>query len=106
MEQLLPVLMIVAMVAFILAKQIGKITKKLDTFSNDVSFDRYAKFSSIIQDEVREIKQNIDSSKSIDERLYLLLEGKDEREALEILSDFIRKLVFFETLMAKQKKCK
>lgn len=103
MEQLLPVLMIVAMVAFILAKQIGKITKKLDTFSNDVSFDRYAKFSSIIQDEVREIKQNIDSSKSIDERLYLLLEGKDEREALEILSDFIRKLVFFETLMAKQK---
>ena len=106
MEQLLPVLMIVAMVAFILAKQIGKITKKLDTFSNDVSFDRYAKFSSIIQDEVREIKQNIDSSKSIDERLYLLLEGKDEREALEILSDFIRKLVFFETMMAKQKSTK
>ncbi|AFL68571.1 hypothetical protein [Sulfurospirillum barnesii] len=103
MEQLIPVLMIVAMVAFVLAKQIGKITTKLDTFSKTESYEHYAKFSSIIQEEVREIKQNIDTSKSIDKAVYVLLEGKDERDALEILSDFIRKLVFFETLMAKQK---
>lgn len=103
MEQLLPVLMIVMMVAFVLAKQIGKITTKLDTFSKTESYERYAKFSSIIQEEVREIKQSIDSSKNLEERPYVLLEGKDEGEALELLSDNIRKLVFFETLMAKQK---
>ena len=35
MEQLIPVLMIVAMVAFVLVKQIGKLTNRLDTFVDE-----------------------------------------------------------------------
>lgn len=103
MEQLIPVLMVVAMVAFVLVKQIGKLTTKLDTFADESSYDRYAKFSAIIQEHVREIKQSLDSSKTPNERPFKLLEGKNEDEALELLSNFIRKLVFFETMMAKQK---
>ncbi|MFB1009116.1 MAG: hypothetical protein QMB85_08530 [Sulfurospirillum sp.] len=103
MEQLIPVLMIVAMVAFVLVKQIGKLTNRLDTFVDESSHERYAKFSAIIQERVREIKQSLDSSKTPNERPFKLLEGKNEEEALELLSNFIRKLVFFETLMAKQK---
>ena len=103
MEQLIPVLMIVAMVAFVLVKQIGKLTNRLDTFVDESSHERYAKFSAIIQERVREIKQSLDSSKIPNERPFKLLEGKNEEEALELLSNFIRKLVFFETLMAKQK---
>ena len=106
MEQLIPVLMIVAMVAFVLVKQIGKLTNKLDTFVDENSHERYAKFSAIIQERVREIKQSLDSSKTPNERPFKLLEGKNEEEALELLSNFIRKLVFFETLMAKQKSSK
>ena len=103
MEQLIPVLMIVAMVAFVLIKQIGRITSKLDTFADAGSYERYAKFSAIIQEHVREIKQSLDSSKTPNERPFKLIEGKNEEEALELLSNFIRKLVFFETMMAKQK---
>jgi len=103
MEQLIPVLMIVAMVAFVLVKQIGKLTSKLDTFADESSHERYAKFSAIIQEHVREIKQSLDSSKTPNERPFKLIEGKSEDEALELLSNFIRKLVFFETMMAKQK---
>lgn len=106
MEQLIPVLMIVAMVAFVLIKQIGKLTTKLDTFSQESSFELYAKFSAVIQEHVREIKQSLDSTKENDARPFQLLEGKNEAEALELLSNFIRKLVFFETLMAKQKSSK
>ena len=98
MEQLIPVLMIVAMVAFVLVKQIGKLTNRLDTFVDESSHERYAKFSAIIQERVREIKQSLDSSKELNERPFKLLEGKNEEEALELLSNFIRKLVFFERL--------
>lgn len=106
MEQLIPVLMIVAMVAFVLIKQIGRITSKLDTFADAGSYERYAKFSAIIQEHVREIKQSLDSSKTLNERPFKLIEGKNEEEALELLSNFIRKLVFFETMMAKKKSAK
>lgn len=106
MEQLIPVLMIVAMVAFVLVKQIGKLTGKLDTFADTGSYERYAKFSAIIQENVREIKQSLDSSKTPSERPFKLLEGKNEEDALELLSNFIRKLVFFETMMAKKKSAK
>lgn len=106
MEQLIPVLMIVAMVAFVLVKQIGKFTSKLDAFADAGSYDRYAKFSAIIQENVREIKQSLDSSKSPSEHPFKLLEGKNEEDALELLSNFIRKLVFFETMMAKKKSSK
>ena len=103
MEQLIPVLMIVAMVAFVMIKQIGKLTNKLDVMQESTSYDRYARFSAIIQEHVRSIKQSLDSSKEAEVRPYALLQGKDESGALEELSNFIRKLVFFETMMAKQK---
>jgi len=95
--------MIVAMVSFVMIKQIGKITNKMDTKQESASYDLYAQFSSIIQERVRSIKQSIDTSKEVPVRTYVLVQGKDESEALEKLSNFIRKLVFFETMMAKQK---
>jgi len=107
MDQLIPVLMIVGIVAFVMVRQIGKVTATLDTkMSRGNTFERYATFSSVIQEYVREIKNSLDSSKSVEERTYKLLADKNEVQALEKLSDFIRKLVFFETMMAKQKSAK
>lgn len=103
MEQLIPVLMIVGIVAFVMVRQIGRITQRLDHAQDSHAFSRYAKFSAIIQDHVREMKQSIDSSKAIEVRKYALLDNAKESEALEKLSDMIRKLVFFETLSARQK---
>jgi hypothetical protein len=105
MDQLVPVLMIVGIVAFVMVRQIGKITNNTDEQPsvNHVVYERYAKYSSIIQEHVREIKNALDSSKALQESPFKLLAGKSELEALERLSDYIRKLVFFETMMAKQK---
>lgn len=102
MDQLIPVLMIVGMVAFVMIRQIGKITGGMQTKQTG-SFEKYAKFSSVIQEHVREIKQSIDTSKEKENPKFRLVEGRNENQALEKLSDFIRKLVFFETMMAKQK---
>jgi len=102
MDQLIPVLMIVGMVAFVMIRQIGKITGGIET-KRTGSFEKYANFSSIIQEYVREIKASVDTSKEREDRKFKLVEGRNENQALEKLSDFIRKLVFFETMMAKQK---
>ena len=109
MDQLIPVLMIVGMVAFILIKQINKVANNSGSHPllSSPSFERYSRFSSIIQEHVRTIKNSLDSSKeATEESPFKLLEGKEEDKALELLSDFIRKLVFFETMMAKQKSAK
>lgn len=98
--------MIVGMVTFILITQINKVAlrTKIGGFSSSSTFERYSKFSSIIQEHVRTIKNSLDSSKKNNDTPFKLLEGKEEANALEKLSDFIRKLVFFETMMAKQKR--
>ena len=103
MDQLFPVIFVVTMIAFILMKQIKHVTTDLDIKGDTNTFDRYSKFSVAIQNHLRAIKLDIDSSKKIENPRYILLEGIDEEEAIETLSDYLRKLVFFETLLAKQK---
>lgn len=102
MEQLIPVLMIVGFVVFIMSKQINRVTRNIA--DNEVSsHEGYSRFSVTVQEEIRAIKNGLDSSKTNQDSPYKLLEGKDEALALETLSNYIRKLVFFETMMAKQK---
>ncbi|MDD3342661.1 MAG: hypothetical protein PHR87_03710 [Sulfurospirillaceae bacterium] len=103
MEQIIPALMILGFVAIIMSKQINRVTKNIDNQESVNSYSEYAKFSAVVQEEIREIKNHLDSSKTVEERRYILLEGKNESALLETLSDYIRKLVFFETMMAKQK---
>ena len=106
MNQLLPVLVVVAVVAFIMMRQISKIAHQSPNQtqrSTPRNFEFYAQFSSVIQDHVRAIKQALDSTNAHVQDKFKLLSGKDESEALEKLSDAIRTLVFFETAIAKQK---
>ena len=100
MDQFLPAIFISAVVAIILYKQINHISQKLDSES-DEGFDKYASFSSHIQEYIRDIKKDI--SKNDEDRIFKLKDEAKLDEALEKLSDFLRKLVFFETLMAKKK---
>ncbi len=106
MDQLIPVLMVVAIVAVMLSKQIGKVTQSIDLSLGKNSHEHYAHFSAIIQEHVREIKLHLDSTKEVENRIYKFLPDVKEDEVIEQLSDYIRKLVFFETMMAKQKSAK
>lgn len=103
MDQLFPAIFVVAMIAFILIKQIKHITGNLDTKGDTNSFEKYSKFSVSIQNHIRAIKLDIDSTKKIENPRYILLEGVNEEDSIELLSDYLRKLVFFETLLAKRK---
>ena len=98
MDQLFPVIFVVAMIVFILSKQIKHITGNLDTKGDANSFEKYSKFSVSIQNHIRAIKLDIDSAKKIENPRYILLEGINEEDSIELLSDYLRKLVFFETL--------
>lgn len=103
MEQLFLVIFVVAMIAFILMKQVNHVAESLDIKGDTNSFDKYSKFSVSIQNHIRAIKLDIDSSKQIENPKYVLLDKELEEDSLEKLSDFLRKLVFFETLLAKNK---
>lgn len=106
MDQLVPVLFVVGFIAFILMKQIKHVTDNMDNGNfniKDNTFEKYANFSVVIQNAIRAIKKDLDSSKEKESVKYILLEGKNEEDSIELLSDFLRKLVFFETLLAKQK---
>jgi len=103
MDQLFPVIFVVAMIAFIMMKQIKHVTGNLDLQGDTNSFDKYSKFSVTIQNHIRAIKLDIDSTKQIENPRYVLKDEESEEDLIEDLSDFLRKLVFFETLLAKSK---
>lgn len=103
-EILLPVLIIVALVAFVLNQQIRKITTNLDNESNSQSSNKaYSLFAGTIQHKLRQIKNDIDSSKAVENPTYKLNKLASEEKTLERISNLIRKLVFFETLNYKNK---
>lgn len=106
MEQLVPVLFVTALIAFILIKQIKHITNQLPADGEKSDFKKYANFSVAVQNYIRIIKNDIDSTKTKEESRFVLKNPLDEKESLETLADFLRKLVFFETLLAKNKSAK
>jgi len=101
MDQFLPAIFVSIIVAFIVIKNIKRITEKMDIDALN-PYDKYASFSAHIQEYIRDIKKEIEKEDKSDV-IFALLEGKDVEKAEEELSDFIRKLVFFETSMAKNK---
>jgi len=101
MDQFFPAIFISIVVAFILIKNIKNITEKMDINALN-PYDNYAKFSAHIQEYIRDIKKDISKSDS-EIGIFVLADGKDLEATQEKLSDFIRKLVFFETSMAKNR---
>jgi len=101
MDQYIPAIFVSIIVAFILVKNIKNITEKMDIEALN-PYDKYASFSAHIQEYIRDIKKEI-GEKDKSDVIFALLSDKDIEKAQEKLSDFIRKLVFFETSMAKNR---
>lgn len=101
MDQFFPAIFVSIIVAFIVIKNIKRITEKMDMDALN-PYGKYASFSAHIQEYIRDIKKDIEKKDKSDV-VFALLDGKDVEKASEQLSDFIRKLVFFETSMAKNK---
>ncbi|NOX15099.1 MAG: hypothetical protein GXP61_03580 [Epsilonproteobacteria bacterium] len=101
MDQFTPVIFVSIVVAFILIKNIKRITERMDIDALN-PYDRYASFSAHIQEYIRDIKKDITSTDT-QNSLFVLNDGKNLEKTEEKLSDYIRNLVFFETSMAKNR---
>jgi len=101
MDQFLPAIFVSIVVAFIVIKNIKRITEKMDIDALN-PYDKYASFSAHIQEYIRDIKKEINQDDKSNV-IFALLNGVNLEKAQEKLSDFIRKLVFFETSMAKNR---
>ncbi len=105
MEHLVPVLVVSAIVAFFMYKNINKITSNIDNLE-DKSYELYAKYARIVEGYIKELQSNIEKNSVLADEKYKLQDGVDAKELEDNLSSLIRKLAFFETLQAKQKKKK
>ncbi len=101
MDQFFPAIFVSVVVAFILIKNIKRITEKMDVDALN-PYDKYASFSAHIQEYIRDMKKEIEKEDKSDV-VFSLLDVVDLKKAQEELSGFIRKLVFFETSMAKNR---
>ncbi len=101
MDQFFPAIFVSIVVAFVVIKNIKKITEKMDVDALN-PHDKYASFSAHIQEYIRDMKKEIEKDDKSDV-IFSLLDGIELKKAQEELSDFIRKLVFFETSMAKNR---
>ncbi len=94
-------------VLIVMIKQINKITDQIDAKEEQKPSSIYGEFAAFVQEAIRAIKKDIDSSKeTTSEPLFVLKNSSQEEEALEFLADTIRKLVFFETLNSKKNNSK
>ena len=99
MNYLILSLIIGGVVAYLLYKNITHITNHLDSLE-DNTFELYSKYSLFINNIIKEIKNEIDFPKS--DAKFVIKESFDKQKVSEELSTLIRKLVFFETVMAKK----
>ncbi len=100
-------------VVFVMINQINKVTQNIDENEGVHPLDAqgeqspiYARFASFIQDVIRSIKADLDSTKASPYPSYKLLDAQEEESSLEFLADHIRKLVFFESMGVKRKSSK
>ncbi|MDR2081389.1 MAG: hypothetical protein LBP54_05830 [Campylobacteraceae bacterium] len=100
--QLLGAIIIVAVVIVVMIKQINRVTDKVDAEAPVTEpVQLYADFASLIQEKIRAIRLDIDTPK--DGAKFILSGNASTSKALEKLSDMIRKLVFFETMINMKK---
>lgn len=103
MNSLILAFIISLVVIFIMIKQINSVTDRIDQKSITNEPSVYSQFAGSIQEKIRAIKADIDSSKNTPSPTYTLLREEEEEKSLEFLADTIRKLVFFETMNSKRR---
>ncbi len=91
-----------SIITYLMYKNINKITKKLDETSRG-GFEAYAAFSAKIQEYIRKIKKDIDDDLSSQNPQYFLKKESDQKVVVKELTNLIRELSFYETVLAKKK---
>jgi len=100
MGGLVSVVLVGGFVAFLMYQNINNVTAKIEK-KGSKGYDFFAKLSGAMIEYIKDIKRDINKKRQITE-FYLIDEDKKEK-VLANLDDFIRKLAFYETVLAQKK---
>ena len=96
----LGLLLAVVAVVFIMYNNINNITNNIEKTSAR-GYDFFAKLAGAAIEYIKEVKRDINGTNTTPE---FILVGEDRTKPLKDLDDYIRKLAFYETVLAKKKK--
>lgn len=102
MGSMATLLLVGAAVAFIVHKNISNITDKIDQTSSK-GYDFFANLSGAAIEFIKDIKRDINGK---NETPSFVLVNSESNKPLKELDDYIRKLAFYETVLAKRKDTK
>ncbi len=98
MGGLVSVVLVGSFVAFIMYQNISNVTAKIEKRGSK-GYDFFANLSSAMIEYIKDIKRDINGKRETPE--FFVIKEKDT--ALKELDDYIRKLAFYETILAKKK---
>ncbi len=100
MGGLIGVVVIGGVVAYIMYQNINKVTKTIEKKS-EKGYEFFANLAGAATEYIKDIKRDINGK---NENPSFVLKQEDKKEQiLKELDDYIRKLAFFETVLAKKK---
>jgi len=102
MGSMATLLLVGAAVAFMVHKNINNITNKIDQTSSK-GYDFFANLAGAAIEFIKDIKRDINGK---NESPAFILVNSENDKPLKELDDYIRKLAFYETVLAKRKDTK
>ncbi len=103
MEHLIPVVVVSIIVAFVMYKNINKITANIELKGDNISYEFYAKYARVVERRIKDLQEIVEKNSVLKDEKYLLKDDISQETVDEDLSSLIRRLAFFETVQAKQK---
>ena len=100
MGGLVSVVLVGGVVAYLMYQNINNVTAKIEKKSSK-GYDFFANLAGAAIEFIKDMKRDINGKNENPE--FLLLIEDDKERVLKELDDFIRKLAFYETVLAKKK---
>jgi len=100
MGGLVSVVLVGGVVAYLMYQNINKVTTNIEKRSSK-GYEFFANLAGAAIEYIKDIKRDINGKN--EDPTFVVLEDKDKEKVLKELDDFIRKLAFYETVLAKKK---
>ena len=100
MGGLIGVVVVGGIVAYIMYQNINKVTQNIEKKS-DKGYDFFANLAGAAIEYIKDIKRDINGKN--ENPSFIVKSDKEKDSVLKGLDDFIRKLAFYETVLAKKK---
>jgi len=100
MGGLVSVVLVGGVVAYLMYQNINKVTTNIERKSSK-GYEFFANLAGAAIEFIKDMKRDINGKN--ENPTFIVLEDKEKEKVLKELDDFIRKLAFYETVLAKKK---